>query len=546
MRHPSVAEFSLWGVRCESASLRSNSLLIRDVLSHAVTLYPDRVALVDGERRLTYRETSERVHRLASALLDLGLRPNDHIAVLANNSLQYWETYYVADAAGMPLAPLNTRLAAKELEFILNDCDVKALFLGPEFVTLYEEFRAAVPGLQHVIAMGGPAADDMHEYESLVSRAEPLAKSVREWAEDDMVNICYTGGTTGLPKGVMLTHRNVVSNAQHAIVFSKFDENDAWLHVAPMFHLADAWAVYAITLVGGMHVFVPAFSPAATLDAIQRHRVTKTLLVPTMINMIVNWPDTHSYDVSTLDLLIYGASPMPVDRLLGAVKIFGPILIQAYGQTESSPFLTIWNKSWLKFDGNDTEIHRLQSCGRQVGGVRVRVVNANDEDVTAGEFGEVIARGPNIMKGYWNRPNETAAALRGGWLRTGDVATIDEDNFVYIVDRAKDMIISGGENIYSTEVENAIFEHSAVLEAAVIGIPDERWGEAVLAIVVTKEGMSVSPDEIIEHTRRLIASYKVPKQVIVRSEPLPKSGPGKVLKTELRKPFWGEQAKNVN
>jgi long-chain acyl-CoA synthetase len=344
----------------------------------------------------------------------------------------------------------------------------------------------------------------------------------------------------------MLTQRNVVSNAYHAALLG-FKDGDTWLHVAPMFHLADAWACYTNTMVGGTHVFIPAFAPEPTLAAIQQNRVTKTILVPTMINMIVNSPIAKNYDTSSLEMVLYGASPMPVDRLIAAVDVFGPILQQAYGMTETAPLLTAWHSAWLDFSDDPVARGRLASCGREVPGVEVRVVNPEtDEDVKPGEAGEIIARGPNVMKGYWKRPDATAEALRNGWMYTGDVATVDDQNYVFIVDRAKDMIISGGENVYSTEVENALYEHPDVLEAAVIGIPDEQWGEAVLAVVVPREGTSPTEEGIIAHCKTLIAGYKTPKKVVFQSEPLPKSGPGKILKTEIRKPFWAGKEKQVN
>ncbi len=521
-------------------------MLLRDVLKHAVKLWPDKTAIIDGDVEYTYRQASERVHRLAAGLLSLGLKPGDHIAILANNSHRYWESYFVADIAGMPLAPLNTRLAAHELEFILNDGEIKAIILGPEFLPIYEQFKAGTPGLKHLILTNAEAPGAV-DYEQLVAANPPLDHSVREWREDDMLDLCYTGGTTGLPKGVMLSQRNIVSNAEHAIMTVGFDEHDTWLHVAPMFHLADAWACYALTMVGGTHVFIPGFAPQLTLETIAKYRVTKTILVPTMINFVVNFPGAETFDTSSLEVVLYGASPMPVDRLLAAVKVFGPILVQAYGMTETAPLATGWKKEWLKFDGDEADMRRLASCGREISGVEVRVVNQETGlDVKPGEVGEVWMRGPNVMLGYWKRPDETAKALKDGYMHSGDVATIDDQNFIYIVDRAKDMIISGGENIYSTEVENAIFEHPAVLEAAVIGIPDEKWGEAVLAVVVPRDGVTVTGHEIIEHCRTLIAGYKCPKEVVIRAEPLPKSGPGKVLKTELRKPYWEGKAKGVN
>jgi len=521
-------------------------MLVHDVLAHAVKLYADKVALIDGNVRYTYRQASERVHRLAAGLLGLGLKPGDHIGILANNSHRYWEAYFAASVAGTPLAPLNTRLAAHELEFILNDGEIKALLLGPEFAGLYEQLKDKTPGIKHVVILNGELAGAV-DYEQIIAANNPLPRPAREWSENDMLNLCYTGGTTGLPKGVMLSQRNVVSNAQHAILTVGFDEHDTWLHAAPMFHLADAWACIAITMVGGTHTFLAAFSPQACLEVIEHAKVTRTILVPTMVNFLVNFPGLSNYDTSSLDLILVGAAPMPVDRLTAAKNALGPKFCQAYGMTETSPLLTAMKLDWTKYQGSEAETARLTSCGRQVAGVEVRVVNQETgEDVKPGEVGEIIARGPNVMLGYWNRPKETAEALRGGYMHTGDLATIDQENFIFIVDRAKDMIISGGENVYSTEVENALYDHPDVLEAAVIGIPDDQWGEAVLAVVVPKEGRTLTEHDIIEHCRKLIAGYKCPKKVVFQDTPLPKSGPGKILKTELRKPYWAGQERQVH
>ncbi|MEO6396902.1 MAG: long-chain-fatty-acid--CoA ligase [Tepidiformaceae bacterium] len=521
-------------------------MLLRDVLNHAVKLFGDKPASKDGEVGYTYHEMSERIHRLAAGLLSLGLQPGDHIAILANNSHRYLETYFVTDIAGMPLSPLNTRLAAHEFEFILNDGEVKAIILGPEFVDVYNDFKGGTPDLAHVITLECEVEGGV-SYEKLIADNAPLGHSVREWDEDDMLNLCYTGGTTGLPKGVMLSQRAIVSNAEHAILTLGFAERDIWLHVAPMFHLADAWACYAITMVGGLHVFIPGFAPQAALEAIRDHKVTKTIMVPTMINFLVNFPGVRDYDCSSVDLLLYGASPMPVDRVKAAVEVFGPKLCQAYGMTETAPLLTAMKLEWTHYEGTEEETRRLASCGREITGVEVRVVDQKTgEDVKPGQFGEIVARGPNVMLGYWKRPQETEEALRGGYMHTGDVATIDKKNFIFIVDRAKDMIISGGENIYCTEVENAIYEHPAVLEASVIGIPDAKWGEAVLAVVVPRAGATPTESDIIEHCRTLIAGYKCPKSVVFLQTPLPKSGAGKILKTELRKPYWEGAEKMVN
>ncbi len=512
-------------------------ILVGDILERAERLYGGRLAVVDGETRYTYAEAGRRIRRLAAGLLGLGLPAGAHIAILANNSHRYYETYFAAHYAGMPLAPLNIRLAGEELAFIIRDGDIRALLVGPEYLPLLAEFRDRLPDLRHVIVLDDTAPAGDHTYESLIEGSAPLAAAARDWAEDDLINLCYTGGTTGRPKGVMLTQRNVVSNAEHVQMTFPFSEDDVWLHVAPLFHLADAWACYVMTMAGATQVCVPGFTPDGFLEAVQAEGVTATILVPTMINFVVNHPQVRDYDVSSLRLILFGASPMAVDRIQAARALFGPVLCQAYGMTETAPVLTAQRLEWLDYD-TPAGIERLASCGREVMGVRLRIADAAGADVAPEGVGEIIVRGPNIMAGYWKRPQETAEALRDGWMHTGDIARMDADGFVYIVDRAKDMIISGGENVFTTEVENALYEHPAVLEAAVIGIPSERWGEAVHAIVVLRPGATATEADLVSFCHDRIAGYKCPKSVDFHSEPLPKSGPGKILKTELRKPFW--------
>jgi long-chain acyl-CoA synthetase len=344
----------------------------------------------------------------------------------------------------------------------------------------------------------------------------------------------------------MLTHGNLVSNAYHMLSSIHEEEGEVYLHCCPMFHLADGPTSHRITWLGGTHVIVPGFEPVAVLDAIQRERVTSMLLVPTMINFLVNYPAIGDYDLSSLRRILYGASPMPVELLRRAAQVFGCPLIQLYGLTETSPLLTMMAPGYLAFAGEEARVRRLASCGRAVPGVRVRVVNDQGDDVQPGEVGEIIARGPNIMRGYWNKPEATAAAFRHGWFCTGDLATVDEEQFIFMVDRKKDMIITGGENVYSTEVENALYQHPAVLEAAVIGVPDVRWGEAVVALVVLKPHATASDTELIEHCRSHIAHYKCPRRLEIRQDPFPKSGSGKILKASLREPYWQGQERRVH
>jgi long-chain acyl-CoA synthetase len=337
----------------------------------------------------------------------------------------------------------------------------------------------------------------------------------------------------------MLSHANLVSNALNMTPALRFSEATTYLHAAPMFHLADGTSTFAVTMAGGRHCFISSFEPAAALEALARHRVTSGLFVPTMINMMVHHPDIARYDLSHLARVLYGASPMPDAVLERALEVMPEVaFMHGYGQTESSPALTL-----LPFEFHEA---RRGSIGRAVLSAEVRILDPNDDEVAPGEVGEICARGPNIMLGYWKQPELTAETLRNGWLHTGDGGYMDEDGFVYIVDRLKDMIISGGENVYSAEVENAIHQHAQVVECAVIGVPDQTWGERVHAVVRLAEDETLAPEDLIAHCRDLIANYKCPRSVDFRTEPLPLSGAGKILKTELRKPYWEDLDKEVH
>ncbi len=519
-----------------------SSILIGDLLEHAEDLYGDAVSLVDGDERWTYREAGERARRLASGLLALGVQPGTHMAILADNSHRYWEACFAAHFAGTPLAPLNTRLSPSELEFIIRDGDIRTLLVGMNYLSTVEPFLETLPGLHRTIVLGPDPTDEFLASEGVLQQAEPLRDAAREWHEDDMAHLCYTGGTTGLPKGVMLTQRNIVANSEHLIMTLSLVEEDRWLHIAPLFHLADLWAIFGFTMVGARHIFVPGFTPEIFMETVQREGVTLTILIPTMINFVLNHPNVSQFDYSSMRLLLFGGAPMSIDRIQASQQIFGRILCQAYGMTEAAPLITCQRLEWL--EGSDSS--RLASCGREVVGVRARVVDDEGRDVQPGEIGEIIARGPNVMSGYWKRPEETEQAIRDGWLRTGDMARVDRSNFVFIVDRAKDMIITGGENVYSTEVEDVLYSHPAILEAAVIGIPHDDWGEAVHAVVVLRPESDTSDEALIDHCRLAIAGYKCPKSISFFSEPLPKSGPGKILKSKLREPFWEGHDTRVN
>jgi long-chain acyl-CoA synthetase len=528
-------------------------MLLNRALRRAVRYFPDNTATIFHGRKQSYRELSARSVALSKALYDLGVRRGEKVAIYLLNCPQFLEIVYACFEIGAVIVPLNTRLASDELVFIINDAECKALITDEPLAPLAAAFRSDLRGVEHFISLNG--VEPFADYESLVARfpadsTPPLSdkdQSAEKTAEEELGGLFYTSGTTGLPKGVMLNHRNLWMNAMHTLATRPPESNAVFLHAAPMFHLATFPAVINNTLNGGAHAILQKFDLTALMETIERDRVTSTLLVPTMINFLINHPDIEKHDLSSLKRITYGASPMPLELLKKAMKAFPCVeFFQGYGQSEASPLLTALLPEEHVTEGDEKSLRRLTSCGRPVIGVEVEIVDDNDEPITPGQVGEVIARGPNVMMGYWKRPEETAQALRGGWLRTGDMATIDEAGYIYLVDRKKDMIISGGENVYSTEVENVIYQHPAVREAAVIGVPDEKWGEAVLAIVTIKEGATLPGDELIEFCAAKLADYKVPKSVEICAVELPKSGAGKILKKDLRERYWQGRDRRIN
>lgn len=515
-------------------------MAIADILERNRRDAPDREAVVCGDLRLTYAEVGARVDRLAAVLLELGLGRGARVAVLEKNCHRFLELYFAAAQVGTVLVPLNYRLAARELAEILADSEAGAIFVGWNFLPLLESFRGDVSRLKQIVVFADEAPDGASAYEALL-RAANGAPAPAAGSADELLYLYYTSGTTGRPKGAMLTESNIVFNARTVATHAGFTSADRYLHVAPMFHLADAGAIWSVTLGGGTHVCLADFEPGRCVELLERERITATVLVPTMINFVLNSPRAANADFSAWRVLIYGASPMPETLIRRAASTFGVQLMQAYGMTELSPVATWLSADEHQLEGPETVVRRLRSAGRAVPGVEVRVVDGQDRDVPLGEVGEVIVRGPNVMQGYWNQPEVTAQALLGGWMHTGDMATQDEDGYLYIVDRKKDMIISGGENVYSPEVEDVLFQHPALLEAAVIGVPDATWGEAVKAIVVVKDGQHVSTDELRAFCRQRIAGYKVPRSFEF-VDALPKTATGKVSKKDLRAPYWAAQS----
>jgi long-chain acyl-CoA synthetase len=500
-------------------------------LRRTAQLRGGHTAIVEPGRRLSWRQVEDRVARFAAVLRGLGVAAGDRVAVMADNAGWHIEAYFAIPWAGAAIAPVNTRWALPEILESLNDCAPSALIVDAAHRHLLDEVLAGAPSIATVISADGPAPAGAHDLETLIALARPMPPE--PVPHDQLAGIFYTGGTTGRSKGVMLSQRNLYMHSLMMIAEDMFHPDSVGLHVAPMFHLADVGTVMGATMAGGSHVCLPRFEPEATLRAIEEHGVTEVYLVSTMLRAVLDHPEFDRYDLRSLRSMIYGASPIAEALLTRALeKIPTAGFMQRYGMTETTGFFTLLKPEFQVIGGP-----KLRSAGQPIHGVDVRVVDAHGDEVPRGAIGEVAASGPTIMLGYWNRPEETARALRGGRMFTGDLAWMDEDGFVFVADRLKDMIISGGENVYSGEVENALYRHPAVQQCAVIAVPDERWGEAVHAVVVPRPGMAVTPAELDAHCRALIAPYKCPKSYELRSEPLPLTGAGKVRKYALREPY---------
>jgi long-chain acyl-CoA synthetase len=505
-------------------------------LRRARSFFGRNLAIDHEDRQITYQDFYRLVEESARKLRALGAGKGDRVALLMLNSPEYLELYYSTAMAGAVIVPLNTRWHVNEIIYTLSDSGSKILFLDARFAPLAPQLRKALPGLEHIVYAGdGTCPIDLLNWKTVAF--DHGNQSFPEPDENDLFGLFYTSGTTGGPKGAMLTHRNIYSNAVHSLMPpSRLMMEGKWLHSAPMFHLADCGAIPALTLCGTTHCFLPSFDPEATLRAIERYRITNLVLVPTMINMVVNHPRFGDYDLSTLKRIMYGASPMPLPLLKQSVEKFACEFAQGYGMTEVSPLLTVLSPCDHCFENTERQFAPVKSAGKPVTGVEVRVVDLNDNDVPVGEVGEVIARGPNVMKGYWNRPEVNAEVLRGGWMHTGDLGALDADGFLYILDRKKDMIKTGSENVYSPEVESILCAHPAILEAAVIGLPHETWGETIRAVAVTRSDCTLTEDDLIAWCRARLTHFKCPTSVVF-TDSLPKGGTGKVQKNVLRERF---------
>ncbi len=517
---------------------------ISSAIKRAVQISGPELATDYLDRQRTWHEFGDRIASLAGALVELGVQPGDRIAMLSLNNDRYLEYFFAVPWVGATFVPINTRLAAPEFVHWLSDSESSMLFIDDAFLAVWPTIADRLANIRNLVYVGeNKTPEGMLSYEALVADAEPIEP--KDTGGDQLAGLFYTGGTTGRSKGVMLSHRNLLLNAIQFGPEAGFDRHSIYLHAAPMFHLANGAATFAIAAMAGKNIIITAFEPTAVLQAIQDKQVNLGLLVPTMINMVVNHPEIGKYDLTSLKRVLYGASPMPEAVIAKAMQeIPGARFQQAYGQTEAAPVITLLEPERHVMDG--PLAGKMKSCGRAVPGVEVRIHDADDNELARGEVGEICSRGDNVMLGYWKQPELTAETLRNGWLHTGDGGYMDQEGYVYVVDRIKDMIISGGENVYSAEVEDAVHRHPAIAECAAIGIPHEKWGEQVHVIARCHEGQPVTSEQLIAHCHELIAGYKCPRSVEFVTEPLPLSGAGKILKTELRKPYWEGHEKQVN
>jgi long-chain acyl-CoA synthetase len=508
----------------------------------AVEQYADCEAVIDGEFRATWSEHLDRVSRLCHALAGtLGIGPSDRFAVLALNGHAYFELWHAAFMGAGVINPLNLRLAPKELAYIVEDSGTEVIFTDATFAPLVAAARSEMERdpIRKVVLIGEGDVPHDASYEALLHDASPVLP--REPEETDPVVLMYTGGTTGLPKGVLIEHRAEILNLYHGAMTIPGLAIETYLMQTPMFHAASMFGILGTPAFGGRAVFIPLFNPEGVLQLIEEHQVTDTLMVPTMVGLCMASEGYRPERLASLKTLVYGASPMPAATLSKIqADLPGLDLVQGYGMTEACSTATL-----LLPADHIPGSPRLASVGKPAMGIRVSIRDDENEAVPRGQIGEVCIQAGNLMREYWNKPEATKEVFEGGWYHTGDAGYLDDDGYVFLVDRVKDMIVTGAENVYSAEVESAISTHTAVAQVAVIGIPDEKWGEAVHAIVVLQAGVTATADEIIAHARASIAGYKVPKSVDFREEPLPLSGAMKVLKRDLRAPYWEGREKRI-
>lgn len=521
-----------------------NLASLSSLLRSAATIRPDGAAVIYGNRTHTWQEVLDRVTRVAGGLRRLGVGTDDRVATLAMNSDRYFELHFAVPWAGAVFEPLNVRWSAKENAFALRAAGARVMLVDDQFLDQGRELLEACPDLTTLVYLGdGELPEGLISYEDALAGADAVPDAGRQG--DDACLVLYTSGTTAQSKGVELTHSNAVTTALSFHATMPLASDSVALHLLGLFHVGGAQPLWYVTMAAGTHVIHEGFDPVATMRAIEEHRVTNTVMVPTMINLLLHVPELADADLTSIRTCVYGGSPMPRSILDEAMRRLPTWRFhQIYGQTESSGYGTAlrWEDHLHALE-HDPDL--LKSAGRPVPGSEVRIVGAEGNPLAPGETGEVVIRGGTVMRGYFDNEEETMSALAGGWLRTGDAGYLGTGGHLFIADRVKDMIISGGENVYSVDVERALYEHPAVRECAVIGIPHETWVESVHAVVVLEAGVEVSEEELLAHCRSLIAGYKCPRSFEFIDGPLPTTPVGKIRKNVLRDPFWADQDRQI-
>jgi long-chain acyl-CoA synthetase len=516
-----------------------------DIIYRNALLYSDEEAFKYGAERVTFAQFNARVNSLIHALMAMGLEKGDVLGILSWNCLEYTDIYGAAMKGGSIASPFNPRLQENELEYIINYSEANTLFVGPELVDITNSLRPRLPKVKNFISLEGPA-ERMICLKDLLS-TYPKEEPDIQVDEDDPVFLFYTSGTTGIPRGALYTHARAMDDTRRFPVALSLEHGDRHIQIMPLFHVGGTKNFWGYFFVGGSNVIMPerSFDPAATLQAIQNEKATDIHIVPTHLAAFLALTNVDQYDLSSLKRMFYAASPMPLQLLKRGMEKWGPIFMQFYGATEDGPNVTMLSKQQHDVVNRAPEEQKiLASAGFPHIGVHVRIIDDHDSDVGPDEIGEIVVKSKSVMKEWWHKPEETCETVVDGWVHTGDVGRYDEKGYVYIVDRKRDMVVSGGENVYPREVEEILYQHPAVKEAAVVGIPDPYWVERVHAVIVLKEGMSVTSEEIIDFCKNRIARYKAPKSVEF-VESMPKTPSGKILKRELREKYWAGMERRV-
>jgi acyl-CoA synthetase (AMP-forming)/AMP-acid ligase II len=515
-------------------------MIIPETIYNTTKLYGDKEAIICSEGRFTYNQFKEHIDLLSAALHESLIRKGDRVAVLHMNCHIFLELYYAVAQIGAILVPLNTRLVPRELSFMIEDSGSRFLFSEYQFLDKIRQIQKQTDVIERVIWTKTPAAYETNHKETTYNHFLKLAGSLKYEEKnidpDDAAQIFYTSGSTGRPKGVIMTHKNMVTHALGTLWEYQVTDEDVWGHVAPLFHMSDICNGWAMTWAGTKQVFVGKFDTNRILDEMEREKFTLLKMVPTMWTMLLNNPTVEKRDFSALRLVVSGGAPIAPELVRKIIDTFQCEYVQNYGMTEATHFLTISRlKDSLKDLPPDKQLKYKAKTGRPFIGVQIRVVDEKDQDIeTDGvAIGEIIVKGDIITPGYWNLPEENARSFRNGWLYTEDLATVDGEGYLQIMDRKKDMIVSGGENVYSIEVEQVLHYHPSVIECSVLGVPHPKWGEAVMAVCVLREGAPVSEEDIISKCKEYLAPYKAPKSVEFLKE-LPKTGSGKIYKKGLR------------